>query len=287
MPELPEVETVRRDLERCVVGRAIVAVPWMDPRLVKSREPEAWVRDRMAGERVTRIGRRGKFLVWGFQSGARLVLHLGMSGRIRTGWDPAAAVPPHTHLIVRLDDGTEVRLTDPRRFGRIVWCEPGVPLGLRLGPEPLSPRFTARRLGEILAGRRAPVKALLLDQRVVAGIGNIYADEALFRARVHPTRAGGDLTPRDVGRLHRSLRAVLREAIQCRGTTFLTFEDTSGRRGEYGTHLRVYGQANRPCLRCATPVAAVRVAGRTSHFCPKCQAVEDEGPREETGDAAL
>jgi formamidopyrimidine-DNA glycosylase len=271
MPELPEVETVRRALGRLVDGRSIVAVPWLEPRLVRDGTPVERIRALLVGQETAGVGRRGKFLIWRFRSGGRLVMHLGMSGRLVAGVPPETAWLPHTHLVVDLSDGRQVRLTDPRRFGRVAWRGPGAGLGLNLGPEPLSPRYRAADLGEALAGRRAPVKALLLDQRLVAGVGNIYADEALFRARIHPLTPAGRLDDAAVRRLHRALRSVMREAISWRGTTFRDFRDATGHAGDFGRRLRVYARTGCPCPRCRTPVAQIRVAGRSSHFCPRCQ----------------
>jgi formamidopyrimidine-DNA glycosylase len=271
MPELPEVETVRRALSRFVDGRAIVAVPWLEPRLVRGGTPVDRIRAVLVGQETAGVDRRGKFLIWRFRTGGRLVMHLGMSGRLLAGVSPQAAWLPHTHLVVDLNDGHQVRLTDPRRFGRVVWRDPGAGLGLDLGPEPLSSRYRAAHLAEALEGRRAPIKALLLDQRLVAGVGNIYADEALFQARIHPLTPAGRLDAAAVRRLHRGLRSVMREAISWRGTTFRDFRDAAGHEGDFGRRLKVYARAGQPCPRCRTPVVQIKVAGRSSHFCPRCQ----------------
>jgi formamidopyrimidine-DNA glycosylase len=234
---------------------------------------------------VRAVERHGKFLAWRFDDGAALLLHLGMSGRVTVGVDPSVPWPPHTHLVVALDDGQEVRLRDPRRFGRIVWLEAGRPLHGGLGPDALARGFTRKVLEAGIAGRQAPIKSLLLNQTVVAGVGNIYADEALFLARIHPARAGGSLSPVEVGRLHRAVRRVLRAALAHRGTTFLSFADAAGREGGYLPHLRVYGRSGQRCRRCPETLASVVIGGRTSAFCPRCQAppAPAEGPRPQHG----
>ncbi len=284
MPELPEVETVRRDLDGRLGGRRVAAVDWVDYRMVRGRIGAEALAVRLTGQASRGVGRRGKFLVWRFQSGDRLILHLGMSGRIRAGVSPGETRAPHTHLVVTLDDGTELRLADPRRFGRVELVPKGSRQPLALGPEPLSRAFTARRLQMALSGRRAPVKGLLLDQRLLAGVGNIYADEALFQARIHPARSGGSLAPEEVGRLHRALRRVLRAGLRHRGTTFRSFQDGFGEPGGHAPHLNAYGRRGKPCPRCATALASAVVAGRTSHFCPTCQVIparfETEGDKD-------
>jgi formamidopyrimidine-DNA glycosylase len=271
VPELPEVETVRRDLDGRLRAHRVMVVKWLDPRMVRGRTGAEAIVTRLAGQTTRGVGRRGKFLLWRFQSGDCLILHLGMSGRIQAGVSPGEARVPHTHLVVRLDDGTELRLSDPRRFGRVEMVPRGQRQPLALGPEPLSRTFTANRLQTLLAGRRAPVKGLLLDQRILAGVGNIYADEALFQAGIHPARPGGSLLPREVGRLHRALRRVLRAGLLHRGTTFRSFQDGFGEPGGHAPHLKAYGRRGEPCRRCGTAMSSSVVAGRTSYFCPACQ----------------
>ncbi len=271
MPELPEVETIRRDLAHAVVGRAITAVEWLDARIVRGDVEGAELAARMVGRQGAAVARRGKFLVWRFTSGEGLLLHLGMSGRLTVGPRSDEAWPRHTHLVVALSSGAVVRLVDPRRFGRVAWLAAPAAGPGGMGPEPLSPRFTAESLGRILAGRRAPIKAVLLDQRRVAGLGNIYVDEALFRARLHPARPAGSLGAREVGALHRAIRRVLRDALADRGTTFMDYRDAHGQRGEHAAHLGVYGRAGQPCRRCGAPIVRVVVAARGTHLCARCQ----------------
>jgi len=282
VPELPEVETVRRDLHHRLRGRTVVSVLWLDGRMVRGRYGAAAIEARLAGQWSAGMGRRGKFLFWRFGSGDRVVLHLGMSGRLMAGVRPEDPRDAHTHLVVRLDDETEVRFVDPRRFGRVELLPRGRGHCVALGPEPLSRSFTARKLADALDGRRAPIKALLLDQRLVAGIGNIYADEALFRARLHPARPGGSLAPDEIQRLHRALRRALRDGLRHRGTTFRSFRDGFGEPGAHAPHLLAYGRAGEPCPRCRGPLQSQVVGGRTSHFCPACQALDR--PRAKGGD---
>ncbi|EKP94402.1 bifunctional DNA-formamidopyrimidine glycosylase/DNA-(apurinic or apyrimidinic site) lyase [Thermaerobacter subterraneus] len=340
MPELPEVETIRRDLERHLAGARITRVHVLRPEVVcgaggEAIGPEAF-RAVLEGTRLGRFARRGKYLLIELHRAAGdpaagsglntapvlpdepagrrvrpagpgggrlwLAIHLRMTGRLtlaRRG-EPR---PPHTHVVFELEPGPgrsweELRFSDVRRFGRL-YLLPDNPLarargrpakrraggtvpegphggtGLQglytLGPEPLSRRFGAAELGRRLAGRRAPIKAVLLDQRVVAGLGNIYADEALFRARIHPARPAGSLTGQEVARLARAIRSVLREAVAAGGTTFSDYRDGLGREGRFGRRLAVYDREGLPCPRCGTPVAALRLAGRTSHYCPRCQ----------------
>ena len=280
MPELPEVETVARGLREATLGHAVVAVRWLDPRMVRGTVDAQTMRARLVDQHVAGVERQGKFLVWRFQSGAGLLLHLGMSGRLTAEVPPETPFKPHTHVAVLMDHGFEVRLQDPRRFGRVAWLESGAPIHPKLGPDALSRGFTRKVLEERVNGRQASIKSLLLDQGVVAGIGNIYADEALFRARVHPARRGGSLRSEEVGRLYRALRKVLREALAHRGTTFRSFEDAEGREGAFLPHLNVYGRAGKACRRCRAAIFTMVVGGRTSAFCPRCQpASEPVGSR--------
>lgn len=282
MPELPEVETVRLTLTPQLLGRTVRAVSVLHPDVVAGPgvTPETF-RERLTGATFTALRRRGKYLVMTLRAPegpVRMILHLRMTGRL-TVVDPREEVPKHTHLRFALDDGRELRFTDPRRFGRAhllcgaaVSAADGGPKGLgTLGPEPLGRGFGKKELGERLAGRKARLKTLLLDQTIVAGVGNIYADETLFRAGLHPARRACDLDDADVGRLCRSLRSVLRQAIGQGGTTIRDYVDGRGRRGEFVLSLRVYGREGEPCVECGGPVERAVVAGRSTHFCPRCQ----------------
>lgn len=278
MPELPEVETIRRTLAPRLTGRVVREVQVATPAVWRRGDPAA-----LPGCRVLGVGRRGKHLLiplerpdaGGAGGGAGLVLHvhLGMTGRLL--FVPRGGPLPECHLHARLAfDGGELCYQDTRRFGYLEVLPPealeGDP-GLRLGPEPLDPPVTARRLREVLAGRRAPVKAVLLDQRVLAGVGNIYADEALHRAGVNPLRPAGELGEGEVAAVAEALREVLEEAIAARGTTFSDYRDGEGRPGGFGPRLRVYGREGEPCPRCGHPVTRGRLGGRSTYFCPCCQ----------------
>lgn len=277
MPELPEVETIRQGFDEAVRERRIEKVLWSDSRMVQGAVPGTALGDWLTGQETTSVGRRGKFLLWQFVSGDFLVLHLGMSGRLRVQCLPEAVWEPHTHLVVRMDDGHEVRLRDPRRFGRVEAVPAGCRMSTELGPEPLAPKFTQRSLAGVLTTRRAPIKALLLDQRIVAGVGNIYADEALFRSRIHPETPANHLTVGQIAGLHRALRHVLRQGIRHGGTTFQFFQDAGGREGGNAPHLAVYGRIGEPCPRCRHAITMKTIGGRSSHFCPRCQSMKDAG----------
>jgi len=273
MPELPEVETVVRSLQHAVVGRTIVGVRLKETDFIE--DPEALERF-LPGCRISRVTRRGKFVVLelerSVEAGARrfLLVHLGMTGRLVT-CRPEEVVAPHTHVFLALDDGSELRYADVRRFGRIrLTTDSEMPEGLlRLGPEPLE--ITAAEFLRIFSGRRAMIKALLLNQKVLRGLGNIYTDEALWRARIHPRRLASNLKREELRRLRRALQGVLREAIRLRGSSVSDYVDAQGRRGEYQRCHRVYQREGKRCFRCGTFIRRIIVAGRSSHFCPRCQ----------------
>jgi formamidopyrimidine-DNA glycosylase len=272
MPELPEVETVRRRLEPLLVGRRFAAVEILDSRLTRPFEPEQ-VGAELQGERVSGVERRGKYLVVRFESGLLLLVHLRMTGSFvhsRNG----AADERHLRAVVRLDDGSDVTYRDVRRFGTwLVLREDEVEayLAKRLGSEPLDSKFSAGELRERLRGRRAPVKAALLDQTTLAGMGNIYADEALWRARIDPRRPAGDLTDGEVRALHRAVRAALQAGIQRQGATLRDYRTPDGAAGGMQHEFKVYGRGGEPCLRCRAPIEKTRLAGRGTWFCPSCQ----------------
>jgi formamidopyrimidine-DNA glycosylase len=228
----------------------------------------------IVGRAVTALKRRGKYLLIDFDDGSGLIVHLRMTGSLTVA---RIDDPPERfeHLAISLDNGMSLRFADQRKFGRVLYRPASVlrPLEDKLGPEPLSARFSASYLTARLKGRTAPIKALLLDQRVVAGIGNIYADEALFRSRIHPQRPGGSLTGSEIASLVRSVKLVIRQAIERRGTTFSSYRDANGEFGGNRPFLQVYGRGRRgePCQRCGTPLDFLTVGGRTSHYCPNCQ----------------
>jgi formamidopyrimidine-DNA glycosylase len=280
MPELPEVETVRSQLEPVLHGRRVERVEIRDPRLVRPFDP-ADVERRLEGERIASVERRGKYLIVGFESGSVLLIHLRMTGSLRHAPAGTLAPDPYRRAVVRLDDSSDVAYRDVRRFGTwLLLDRDEIPtyLGARVGVEPLAPSFTAKRLGARLAGRRAPVKAALLDQRVVAGLGNIYADEALWRARVHPLRRAGEIDDDEVRRLHRAVRAALAHGIARQGATLRDYATPDGAAGSMQEEFKVYGRTGEPCPRCGTPIEKTRAAGRGTWYCPSCQRSR-HGPR--------
>jgi formamidopyrimidine-DNA glycosylase len=272
VPELPEVESVRRQLSPELVGRTVVDV-WWDPHPQQRFSDVGLVQ----GRRVAAVTRRGKFLVCPLDEGPdgplELVLHLGMTGSFRL-LPVHAPASPHLRARLDLDDARSLRFTDPRRFGRVSVVPAGdyagrVPTLARLGPEPLTDDFDPEAFATALARTSAPVKAALLGQRLVAGVGNIYADEALWRARIHPAS-------RRVGRararvLHGTIREVLTASIEREGTTFRDYQMVNGESGRNADFLDAYGRAGLPCPRCGTPLRATVVAQRGTTYCPRCQ----------------
>jgi len=273
VPELPEVESVRRALEPGLVGRRFVHVAIADPRLVRPHEP-AEVAAELQDERVAALERRGKYLIVRFESGRVLLVHLRMTGSFLHAGSGALGDDPHRRAVVRLDDGSDVAYRDVRRFGTWLLLEPdeiASYLDAKVGVEPLEPVFTVAHLAERLAHRRAPVKAALLDQRTVAGLGNIYVDEALWRARINPLRPAETLDRNEVRRLHRAIRAALEHGIARQGSTLRDYRLPDGGGGTMQDEFRVYGRGGEPCDRCGTEIAKTRVGGRGTWFCPACQ----------------
>lgn len=275
MPELPEVETTARALRPDLLDRTVIRVRGLDyPPLVEPLTPDDFAA-RLTGQRIVGVGRRAKLILLQLAEDAVLTVHLRMSGRLYLR--PAAVEPrPHTHAVLDLDDGRALHLRDPRKFGRLrlYTAAEYAMLDRRLGPEPLAADFTAEVLASRLrARRRARLKAVLLDQRSLAGLGNIYADESLFRAGLHPRRPAGSLSAQEVAHLHRAIQEVLREAIAANGTTlgdglYLFGADEAG---QFAARLRVYGRGGEPCPSCGTAIERQTVAGRSSHLCPLCQ----------------
>ena len=273
MPELPEVETVRARLAPAVVGRRFERVEIRDARLTRPEDPLV-VAAELVGERVAALERRGKYLVFWFESGRGLLVHLRMTGGFRLAGGNGLPDDPYVRAVVTLDDGSDVAYRDVRRFGTWLLLEPGEEesyLAERVGDEPLDALFTAARLGERLAGRRTSLKAALLDQRTLAGMGNIYVDEALWRARLNPLRAASGLDRAELRRLHRGIRAALEHGLARQGSTLRDYRLPDGSGGSMQDEFRVYGRRDEPCDRCGTPIAHTQVAGRTTWFCPTCQ----------------
>jgi formamidopyrimidine-DNA glycosylase len=277
MPELPEVETVVRDLRPLLVGRTITSVRTSQAKL---RRPwkKAWEKE-VIGATATEIKRRGKWMIvtlGGKAHGPRpvgfLLVHLGMTGQF-TVCPAADAVQPQTHLRFDLDNGTELRYRDVRRFGSVEWLPPGTDveahLGEKLGPEPFG--VPAQLFRDAVRGSKRTLKAILLDQSVLAGVGNIYADESLFRSKLHPETRGADLTDTDCDRLRTAIETVLTRAIETRGSTIRDYVGGSGLRGGFQNEFAVYGRGGEGCPTCGEDIQVRRVAGRSSHFCPACQ----------------
>jgi formamidopyrimidine-DNA glycosylase len=270
MPELPEVETVARDLRPLLVGRTLVGLRRSRKALRRSWS-KAW-EAKLVGRRVEALDRRGKWLLVGLDSGGLLMVHLGMTGRF-TVVAPGVPAEDHTHVVFPLDNAHELRFRDARRFGSVTYF-PDRPaweafLSGKLGPEPwdLSPADWHAAL----QGTRRPVKAVLLDQTVIAGVGNIYADESCFAARIDPRRPGNSLRPAEAERLLLAVREVLTRAIESRGSSIRDYVGGSGQSGGYQDRFLVYGRAGEPCPACGRAIRRVRIAGRSTHYCPKCQ----------------
>ncbi|HEX7241988.1 MAG TPA: bifunctional DNA-formamidopyrimidine glycosylase/DNA-(apurinic or apyrimidinic site) lyase [Longimicrobiaceae bacterium] len=270
MPELPEVETIVRDLDRLVPGALIREVEVLHPDLVEGEDAAAFAAG-LRGARLGRVARRAKNILLHLDDGI-LVVNLGMTGRllVRSPDDPA---PTHLGVRFRLEDGRELDYHDVRRFGRLQRFagEEWILRDESLGVEPLSDAFTARHLLDLARRSRVAVKSWLMDQRRVVGVGNIYASEALFRARIDPRRPANSLKPKEAARLRDAVREVLQEAIDFRGTTLLDYRDASGGRGEFAERLRVYDRAGEPCRTCGAPVERLVQGGRSTFFCPACQ----------------
>ncbi|HEY8539105.1 MAG TPA: bifunctional DNA-formamidopyrimidine glycosylase/DNA-(apurinic or apyrimidinic site) lyase [Steroidobacteraceae bacterium] len=270
MPELPEVETTRRGLAHAVVGRTIERVEVREPRL-RWRVP-AELPVLLRGRRIQALERRAKYLLFSMPNGT-LIVHLGMSGSLRLL--SAEAVPlPHDHVDILLDSGMCLRLNDPRRFGCMLWTfdDPHEHALLRsLGPEPLSAQFNASTLARAAKGRRVAIKQLLMDQRIVVGVGNIYASEALFRAGVRPRRAAGRVSHKEIAAIVDGVKDVLRDAIRAGGTTLRDYVNADGVPGYFKQRLFVYERAGEPCRVCKTPIRHFVLGQRSTYYCAKCQ----------------
>ncbi|WP_303908839.1 bifunctional DNA-formamidopyrimidine glycosylase/DNA-(apurinic or apyrimidinic site) lyase [Thiohalomonas denitrificans] len=270
MPELPEVETTRRGITPHITGRRILAVEVREPRLRWPVPPD--LQKRVAGRRVTEVRRRGKYLLLVLERGS-MILHLGMSGSLRVLEVPLAP-GRHDHVDLVFAEGLRLRLTDPRRFGALLWTN-GPPeshkLLAGLGPEPLSDAFDGDYLFRRSRGRRIPVKAFLMDAKVVVGVGNIYANEALFMAGIRPERAAGGISRARYLRLAEQVRSILEQAIIQGGTTLRDFTDSQGRPGYFSQSLAVYGRGGLPCPACGAQLREVRLGQRSTVFCPRCQ----------------
>jgi formamidopyrimidine-DNA glycosylase len=286
MPELPEVEYVARQLRQTLPGRtfADVRVNWS--RTIGHPDAQTFNAE-LPGAQVLEIDRRAKYLLLLLSGDQALLVHRRMTGNLLLfpaadeGADWAETPDPYARVVFLLDDGRRLVFTDPRKFGRIALYPQSELAGALagLGLEPLGAEFTPEALAALLAGRARQMKPLLLDQTVIAGIGNIYADESLFRAGIHPLRRAETLTPEEIARLHAAIREVLELGIEHGGTTFGRHQDIFGEAGRNRAHLAVYQRDGEPCLRCGTPLMRLVVAQRGTHFCPTCQpAFEESAP---------
>jgi len=271
MPELPEVETIARELRPLVVGRAITGV-WFDwPNQVKHPTPSEFSAG-VRGREILDVTRRAKWLVLPLSGGDVLAIQVKMTGQLDVV-DPSTPRDKHVHVVFSLDDGRELRLHDTRKFGRVALYrhdEAGRLLD-SFGPEPLDEAFSALDFRRRLAARRARLKPLLMDQAFIAGVGNIYACEALFRAKISPRKRAGRLSRNEAAALNEAVREVLREAINARGTTRLDCRDAHGEVGEFSKRLRVYDREGESCIVCGTPIRRIVQGGRSTYYCPHCQ----------------
>jgi formamidopyrimidine-DNA glycosylase len=273
MPELPEVEVIKRGLQKHLPGRKVTGSV-AGNRKLRLPVPRKGLKDYIAGARIQAVDRRAKFLLITMDNGALLIIHLGMTGRL--GLFPADAPrSKHDHLRLQLDNHMQLRFNDTRRFGSIQVIPPGSNLSATMlagiGPEPLGKEFTPEYLHSVAAGKNRPVKNFLMDSRVVAGIGNIYACEILFHAGINPLKKIRRLTKKEWGKIVASSRYILQKAIKCGGTTISDFVSASGQSGYFQLELQTYGRQGQSCNCCATPITKKTMAGRSTFFCPTCQ----------------
>jgi formamidopyrimidine-DNA glycosylase len=280
MPELPEVEIVVRDLRPQLSGRRVESVhlsrdPLILARLIRYPTPSQFGQ-RLRGRTIRAVERRGKYIVMPLEeNGQRLIVHLGMTGHLRL-WEPEEAAVKHTHFRALLDSGLELRYDDPRQFGRLLLGSQDEMIAAhafpaKLGPEPIHGDLTEAEFERLIRARRRPVKSALLDQSFLAGVGNIYADEACFRAGIRPSRWTHRLTVRERRALYSAIQEVLENSIAARGSSIINYVDAFGVRGTNQEKLLVYGRGGEACLTCGTPLQATRLAGRGTVYCRKCQ----------------
>ncbi|MFN2614274.1 MAG: bifunctional DNA-formamidopyrimidine glycosylase/DNA-(apurinic or apyrimidinic site) lyase [Actinomycetota bacterium] len=276
MPELPEVEVIRRDLERDTVGKRIKEVDVKLPRIIRRHKTKKEFTDALAGAKIQRIDRRGKYLLLYLDTGQVPVMHLGMSGRVER--TTGRKVPEkHTHVVIKLQSGGDLRFIDMRQFGEM-FVTPADDLGMvkelqHIAIDPLADSFTWQVFSEIVASRKLKLKTLLMDQKFISGIGNIYSDEILWAAGLRHDRSSDSLTSQEVRRLYRAMQEVLQEGIRHGGVTLddETYRNLYGKTGEFQQHLKAYGQEGKPCRRCRTPIVRERWGNRSTYYCPQCQ----------------
>ena len=269
MPELPEVETIARGLAKRVKGDVIESV-WLGSKPEPLKSPAAEIEAALQSKKIANVRRSGKHIVFDLESFAdeissgQWLVHLGMTGRLLV-CSPDTEVEKHTHAVLRLASGRELRFVDPRRFGRLAVIQEFAPAGR----EPL--QVSVADFRTLFRKRKTPIKSALLNQKLLSGVGNIYADEALFRAGVRPRRRAASLTGDELTRLHKGLKQVLQEAIRLGGSSISDYVDSDGQEGFFQLKHRVYGREGEPCRVCRTPINRIVIAGRSSHYCPKCQ----------------
>jgi len=271
VPELPEVETIRRDLEPLVCGRSITGIE-VDTGTIHllAGVPIDALRAALVGRTITGLDRRGKYLLFGLDDGRTFVVHLRMTGRL-VSRERSAPAEPYERARIEMNDGHDLRWGDLRKFGTWRIVDDPAEVAAKLGPEPIDTNFTLAQFRSALAERRAPVKAVLLDQRRMSGLGNIYVDEALFEARVRPDTPAGEVSPAAARRLHRACRVVLERGIENRGASFQDYVDGQGNQGRQHMYVKVFRRHGKPCYVCGTTIERTVVGGRGTHFCPKCQ----------------
>lgn len=276
MPELPEVETVRKGLERLVVGKTIEKVTILWPKIIEQPESEIFAK-KLIGQTIQKMERRGKFLIFKLTN-YDLISHLRMEGKYETHL-PIDEKSKHTHVIFSFTDKTELRYLDVRKFGRMILVDKDQSANykgiLLLGPEPTRIDFKLPEFRSALKRYKKAIKPLLLGQRLVTGLGNIYVDEALWEAKIHPEQPANSLGDKEVKALYEAIIGVLARAVEAGGTTIRTYLNALGEAGKFQLSLNVYGQKDKPCPRCGTPIKKIKVAQRGTHFCPRCQQLKD------------
>jgi len=273
MPELPEVETVKRGLEMVLIGKKIKDIQIFYPRIIRTPQDIEQFKFLLIGQMIESMGRKGKYLLFHLTN-YTLVSHLRMEGKYNYTKDPNEPFDQHTHILFTFTDGTQLRYRDVRKFGTmdVVPNEKVMELEAirKLGQEPIDPEFDQIQFRKQVQQRTAPIKQILLNQEIVSGLGNIYVDDSLALSKIHPQRTGKSLTNKEINTLIAAMKSVLEKAIEKGGSTIRTFETFYGR-GSMQEHLIVYGRTEQPCIFCGTPIEKIRVAGRGTHFCSKCQ----------------
>ena len=269
MPELPEVETIVSELSPLVSGRRIERVEFLWPGTLLAPGAEEFAAG-VEHRAIKSLSRRGKYLVFTLDTGRLMLVHLRMTGSLRVVGN-RAPVPPHTRAVVHLEHGQDIVFVDPRKFGKFQLADPGCHLLARLGTEPLEPAFTTAALAKIMGGRRSPVKSVLLNQMLIAGVGNMYADEALFCAGIHPGRPAASLSKQEVSRLRLAVIKVLREGIEAKGASISNYFRPGGETGRAHIAFKVAHRRNEKCRRCGVPIERMVIQQRGTYFCPGCQ----------------